>query len=75
MIKNYRLYVVRNPLKEGISEQTKSLFELNKGTNIFVSNSIVKPEKHKFSTKVTDAIVHAYELNDNSPKRKFKVPA
>jgi len=26
MIKNYRLYVVRDPLKEGISEQLRSLF-------------------------------------------------
>jgi hypothetical protein len=71
MIKNYRLYVVRDPVKEGISDDVRSLFETNKGTTISVSNSIVKPDMHRFSTLVTDALTTAYpELNETSPTRR-----
>jgi len=62
MIKNYRLYVVRDPVKEGISEHMRSLFQLNKGTCISVANSIVKPDRHNFSTKVSDVIGAAFPL-------------
>lgn len=76
IIKNYRLYVVRDYVKEGISAHMRSLFELNKGTSIAVNNSIVAPEKQRFSTSVTDNITKVYKyLNEDSPikgKREFK---
>ena len=46
MIRNYRLHLIRDPAKEGIDETTRNLFTLNKGTSIYVSNSILKPEIH-----------------------------
>ena len=49
MIRNYRLHVVKDSDAE-ISDVERSLFNLNKGTSIHVSNSIVKPEIHKFGT-------------------------
>lgn len=56
MIKNFRLHVVRDPTKEGIGENERKLLELNKGTSISVSNSIIRPEKKKFSTRVSEKI-------------------
>ncbi len=34
--------------------------KLNKGTNIYVSNSLIKPEIYRYSTKVSDAIVEVF---------------
>lgn len=34
----------------------RKLYKHMKGTSILVSNSLVKPEKFKFSTKVTNKI-------------------
>jgi hypothetical protein len=62
MIRNYRFHLVRDPVKEGINEQARSLFELNRGTSIPVSNSIIRPERYKFSTKVSETIQHVYPL-------------
>lgn len=59
MIRNYRLHVVKDVEKE-ISEEARSLFTLNKGTCINVSNSIIKPEIHKFATKLTDVLTEVY---------------
>ena len=71
IIKNYRLFVVRDPVKEGMTDDVRSLFESNRGTTIHVSNSIVRPERLKFSTQVSEAITEAYpELKDLSPSKR-----
>ena len=62
MIRNYRLHFVKDPSLEGIDERAKSLFTLNKGTSIHVSNSILKPEIHKFGTKVSTKLTDVYPL-------------
>ena len=59
MIRNYRLHVVKDVAAE-IDEDTRALFTLNKGTCIHVSNSIIKPEIHKFGTKVSDVLDQVY---------------
>jgi hypothetical protein len=59
MIRNYRLHVVKDADAE-ISDFERSLFNLNKGSSIYVSNSIVKPEIHKFGTKITDKLTKVY---------------
>jgi hypothetical protein len=78
IIKNYRLFVVRDPAREGMTDDVRSLFERNRGTSIHVSNSIVRPERLKFSTHVSDAITEAYpELKELSPSKRrlpFKPP-
>jgi hypothetical protein len=56
MIRNYRLHLVKDATKEGIDERQRALFTINKGTSIHVSNSILKPEIHKFTTKLTDQL-------------------
>ena len=60
MIRNYRLHLVRDPSEEGIDDNMRALFTLNKGTNIHVSNSILKPEIHKFGTHVSNVITDCY---------------
>jgi hypothetical protein len=60
MIRNYRLYLVRDPIKEGIDDNMRKLFTLNKGTSIYVSNSILKPEIHQFGTHVSDDLTKVY---------------
>ena len=60
MIRNYRLHIVKDVDKE-IDPEQRSLFTLNKGTCIHVSNSIVKPEIHKYFTKVSDKLEQAYQ--------------
>ena len=69
MIRNYRLHVVKDVAKE-IDENMRALFTLNKGTCIHVSNSIIKPEIHKFGTEVSDKLeqVYPFLLED------FRVP-
>lgn len=58
-----------------IDEDMRSLFTLNKGTCVHVSNSIIKPEIHKFGTKVSDVLGQVYpQLNEHeglSPKNKL----
>lgn len=56
MIKNFRFHVIKDLVKEGITEKQRSLFEQNKGTSIVVSNSIIRPEKIKFTTQVSESI-------------------
>jgi hypothetical protein len=74
MIRNYRLHVVKDVDVE-IDEDMRSLFTLNKGTCVHVSNSIIKPEIHKFGTKVSDVLGQVYpQLNEHeglSPKNKL----
>lgn len=74
MIRNYRLHIVKDVDKE-IDPEQRSLFTLNKGTCIHVSNSIVKPEIHKYFTKVSDKLEQAYpflleEMKPSPLKRK-----
>lgn len=52
MIKNYRIHLIKDADKE-VDPKMRALFNLNKGTSIHVSNSIIKPEIYKYSTKVT----------------------
>lgn len=59
MIKNYKLYLVKVSLYE-IDDESRALFTNNKGTCIYVSNSIIKPEIHKFKTEITDKLEYVY---------------
>ena len=43
MIKNYRLYVIKDADTE-IDEEQRKFYTLNKGTSIHVSNSIIRPD-------------------------------
>jgi hypothetical protein len=58
IIKNYRLRVI--DAKIDLTERDRRIMKLNKGTSIYVSNSIVKPEIYRYSTKVSDAIVEVF---------------
>ena len=51
MIKNYRLYLVKDSIYE-IDDESRALFTNNKGTCIYVSNSIIKPEIHNSKLKL-----------------------
>lgn len=55
MISNYRLRVTTD-----LDDQSRKLCTLNKGTSIHVSNSILKPEIHKYSTKISDELAKVY---------------
>jgi len=68
MIRNYRLHLVRDPEEEGIDDDLRSLFTLNKGTSIYVSNSILKPEIHKFGTHVSDHLTKVYAFLKDEPR-------
>lgn len=59
MIRNYRLYLIKDADAE-IDEASRELFSINKGTCIYVSNSIIKPEIHKFKTEITDKLEQVY---------------
>jgi hypothetical protein len=71
MIRNYRLHVVKDVARE-LSPNIRALLSLNKGTTIHVSNSIIKPEIHKFGTEVSDRLGHVYPflLEDATPPPK-----
>ena len=58
IIKNYRLRVI--DAKVDLTERDRRIMKLNKGTSIYVSNSLIKPEIYRYSTKVSDAIVEVY---------------
>lgn len=75
MIRNYRLHVVKDADKE-IDVRSRSLFTLNKGTSIHVSNSIIRPEIHKYATKVSDKLTEVYPFlaDDNALLPKLKSP-
>jgi len=61
IIKNYRLRVV--DANKDITEEDRKLMLLNKGTSIYVANSLIKPEIYRYSTKVSDVIAEVY-LNE-----------
>jgi hypothetical protein len=51
IIKNYRLRVI-DAIKD-ITPLDRKLMHLNKGTSIYVANSLVKPEIFRYSTQVS----------------------
>jgi hypothetical protein len=54
IIKNYRLRMV--DAVNDISEKDKKLMIRQTGSKIYVSNSLIKPEIYRYSTKVSDAL-------------------
>lgn len=63
IIKNYRLRVI-DALKD-ISDLDRKLMKQNKGTSIYVANSLIRPEIYRFSTRVSNAIVEVFaEMKD-----------
>ena len=73
MIRNYRLHVVKDVARE-LSPNIRALLSLNKGTTIHVSNSIIKPEIHKFGTQVSDRLgqVYPFLLEDAPPQKALR---
>jgi hypothetical protein len=65
IIKNYRLRVV--DATKDITPEDRKLMLLNKGTSIYVANSLIKPEIYRYSTKVSDVMVEVY-LNELASK-------
>lgn len=61
IIKNYRLRVV--DARKDITPADRKLMLLNKGTTIYVANSLIKPEIYRYSTKVSDTLAEVY-IND-----------
>ena len=62
MIRNYRLHLVKDPVAEGIDANARALLVLNKGTTIHVGNSILRPEIHKYTTKVLNMLPEIYPV-------------
>lgn len=57
--------------KSDLTERDLRIMKRSKGTNILVSNSLIKPEIFRFSTKISDAIVEVFdEMKD--PQRDKK---
>jgi len=48
IIKNYRLRVI--DANKDITPEDRKLMLLNKGTSIYVANSLIKPEIYRYST-------------------------
>lgn len=67
IIKNYRLRLV--DAKSNLTERDFKIMKQNKGTNILVSNSLIKPEIYRFSTKVTGVMAEVFdEMKDKTAK-------
>ena len=63
IIKNYRLRVI--DASKDISDLDRKLMKQNKGTSIYVANSLIRPEIYRFSTRVSNAIVEVFaEMKD-----------
>ena len=58
IIKNYRLRIVDAAID--ITEKDRRIMKLNKGTSIYVANSLIKPEIYRYSTKVTNMISNIF---------------
>jgi len=68
IIKNYRLRVV--DANKDLTEKDRRIMKRNKGTNIFVSNSLIKPEIYRYSTKVSNVITEVFpEMVDEASRR------
>jgi hypothetical protein len=71
IIKNYRLRMV--DANSEISEQDRKLMVRNKGSKIYVSNSLIKPEIYRYSTKVSDAITEVFHVMRDENNRPIKM--
>ena len=60
IIKNYRLRIV--DANVDLSEKDRRIMKLNKGTSIYVANSLIKPEIYRYSTKVTSIIEDVFPI-------------
>ena len=60
IIKNYRLRVV--DANVDLTDKDRRIMKLNKGTSIYVANSLIKPEIYRYSTKVTNLITNIFPL-------------
>ena len=58
IIKNYRLRVVDAAVD--LTDKDRRIMKLNKGTSIYVANSLIKPEIYRYSTKVTNMISNVF---------------
>jgi hypothetical protein len=68
LIKNYRFRVV-DAAKE-ITPEDRKLMLLNKGTSIYVANSLIKPEIYRYSTKVSNTMADVFlDMQSKSAKR------
>jgi hypothetical protein len=65
IIKNYRLRVVDG--NKDLTAEDRKLMLLNKGTSIYVANSLIKPEIYRYSTKVSDVMVEVF-INEYTSK-------
>lgn len=66
IIKNYRLQIVDG--NKDLSELDRKLFKHSLGSSILVSNSLIKPEIFKFTTKVTSELENIY-ANSKDPTK------
>lgn len=72
VIKNYRLRVI--DAAKDLTDQDRKLMKQNKGTSIYVANSLIRPEIYRFSTKVSNTIVEVFaEMADASIKGPSKI--
>jgi len=63
VIKNYRLRVI--DAAKDLTDNDRKLMKQNKGTSIYVANSLIRPEIYRFSTRVSNAIVEVFaEMKD-----------
>lgn len=60
IIKNYRLRVV--DANVDLTDKDRRIMKLNKGTSIYVANSLIKPEIYRYSTKVTNLITNIFPM-------------
>lgn len=58
IIKNYRLRVI--DANKDITPEDRKLMLLNKGTSIYVANSLIKPEIYRYSTKVSNTMAEVF---------------
>lgn len=68
LIKNYRFRVV-DAAKE-ITPEDRKLMLLNKGTSIYVANSLIKPEIYRYSTKVSNTMADVFLDMQSKPPKK-----
>lgn len=65
IIKNYRLRVVDATVD--LTDKDRNIMMLNKGTSIYVANSLIKPEIYRYSTKVSNLISNVFPfLNEEN---------
>ena len=68
IIKNYRLRIVDAAVD--LTEKDRRIMKLNKGTSIYVANSLIKPEIYRYSTKVTNIIEDIFPIMQTGENRE-----